>query len=104
MFLVIYIPVVSVVPIACVQTPPPPSPSVDKTLLDLQNSFCPTQPHSITANYYIKTNEIPEELSRENLVSSHVKISPLLWLHNKSRLSHQKTIKVKWFDSSWMSI
>ena len=49
-------------------------------------------------------NEIPSELSRENLISPHVKItcylvkiSPLLWLHNKSRLSHQKTIKVKWF-------
>ena len=27
-----------------------------------------------------------------NMLSSHVKISPLLWLHNKSRLSHQKTI------------
>ena len=25
-----------------------------------------------------------------NMLSSHVKISPLLWLHNKSRLSHQK--------------
>ena len=50
--------------------------------------------------YYINTNEIPGELSRENLVSSHVKISPLLWLHNKSRLSHQKAIKVKWFGSS----
>ena len=32
-----------------------------------------------------------------NMLSSHVKISPLLWLHNKSRLSHQKTIKVEWF-------
>ena len=40
--------------------------------------------------YYINTNEIPGELSRENLISSHVKISPLLWLHNESRLSHQK--------------
>ena len=48
---------------------------------------------------------MPGELSRENLIftcennmlSSHVKISPLLWLHNKSHLSHQKTIKVKWF-------
>ena len=31
-------------------------------------------------------------------LSSHVKISPLLWLHNiKSRLSHQKTVQVKWF-------
>ena len=26
--------------------------------------------------YYINTNEIPGELSRENLISSHVKISP----------------------------
>ena len=39
------------------------------------------------------------------LISSHVKItcylyvkiSPLLGLQNKSRLSHQKAIKVKWF-------
>ena len=37
-------------------------------------------------NYYINTNEIPGELSRENMISSHVKRSPLLWLHNKSRL------------------
>ena len=50
--------------------------------------------------YYINANEIPGELSRENLISSHVKISPLLWLHNKSHLSHQKTIKVKWFGIS----
>ena len=34
------------------------------------------------------------------MLSSLVKISPLLWLHNKSRLSHQKTGKVKWFGSS----
>ena len=39
-----------------------------------------------------------------NMLSSHVKISPLLWLHNKSRLSHQKTIKVKWFGSSLVFI
>ena len=31
-------------------------------------------------------------LSRENLISSHVKISLLLWLHDKLHLSHQKTI------------
>ena len=54
--------------------------------------------------YYINTNEIPGELLRENLISSHVKISPLLWLHNKSRLSHQKTIKVKWFGISLVFI
>ena len=52
------------------------------------------------SDYYINTNEILGELSRENLISSHVKISPLLWVHNKPRLSHQKTIKVKWFGIS----
>ena len=36
---------------------------------------------------YINTNEIPGELSRENMISSHVKRSSLLWLHNKWRLS-----------------
>ena len=36
--------------------------------------------------YYINTSEIPSELSRENFISSHVKRSPSLWLHNKSRL------------------
>ena len=30
--------------------PPRPSASVDNTLLDLQNSSLPTQPHSIIAN------------------------------------------------------
>ena len=30
--------------------------------------------------YIINTNEIPGELSRENMISSHVKRSPLLWL------------------------
>ena len=54
--------------------------------------------------YYINTNEIPGELSRENLISSHVKISPSLWQHNKSRLSHQKTIKEKWFGISLLFI
>ena len=34
------------------------------------------------------------------MLSSHVKISPLLWLHNKLRLSHQKTIKVRASDIS----
>ena len=31
--------------------PPRPSASVDNTLLDLQNSSYPTQPHSIIAKY-----------------------------------------------------
>ena len=54
--------------------------------------------------YYINTNEISGELSGENLISSHVKILPLLWLHNYSCLSHQKTIKVKWFGISLVFI
>ena len=40
--------------------------------------------------YYINTNEIPGELSRENTISSHVKRLRLLWLHDTSRLSQQK--------------
>ena len=39
-----------------------------------------------------------------NMLSSRVKMSLLLWLHNKSHLSHQKTIKVKWFGSSLVFI
>ena len=39
-----------------------------------------------------------------NMLSSHVKISPLLWLHNKSHISHKKTIKVKWFGISLVFI
>ena len=42
--------------------------------------------------YYVNTNEIPSELSCESLISSHVKISPLLRLPNKPHLSDQKTI------------
>ena len=53
----------------------------------------------ITALYYMDTNEIPGELSRENMISSqcendmlssHVKRSRLLWLHDTSRLVQQK--------------
>ena len=54
--------------------------------------------------YYVNTNEIPGELSHENLMFSHVKMSPLLWLHNKLHLSHQKISKVKWFGISLVFI
>ena len=60
--------------------------------------------------YYINTNEIAGERKLDiftcenNMLSSRVKISPLLWLHDKSRLSHQKTIKVKWFGISLVFI
>ena len=64
--------------------------------------------------YYINTNEIPGELLCENILYiftrennmlfSHVKISPLLWLHNKSRLSQEKTVSVKSFGISLVSL
>ena len=43
--------------------------------------------------FLYNTNEIPGELSSENLVSSHVKIYISPWLHNKSRLSHQVLLR-----------
>ena len=60
----------------------------------------------VTSIYFINTNEIPSELSCENLKTSshvkitcyqftchwHVKISLLLWLHKKPHLSDPKTI------------
>ena len=38
------------------------------------------------------------------MLFSHVKISTLLWLHNKSRLSKEKTVSVKWFGISLVFI
>ena len=35
--------------------PPRPLASVDNTLLDLQNSSYPTQPHSVIAKYHFRT-------------------------------------------------
>ena len=46
--------------------------------------------------YYINTSEIPRELSRENFISSHVKRSPSLWLHNKSHLWKQADLVFHW--------
>ena len=43
----------------------------------------------INCIYYIDTSEIPSELCRENFISSHMKRSPSLWLHNKSHLWKQ---------------
>ena len=37
--------------------------------------------------YYINTTEIPTVLWRENFISSHVKRSPSLWLHNKQNIT-----------------
>ena len=40
--------------------------------------------------YYINTNEIPGNLSRENFISSHVKRSLVLWWYSDSRLSQRR--------------
>ena len=38
------------------------------------------------------------------MLFSRVKISPLRWLHNKSRLSQEKTVSLKWFGISLVFI
>ena len=44
--------------------------SVDNILLDLQNSICPTQPHSIVANYLLFVRIMfPERVSQEKFHS-----------------------------------
>ena len=50
--------------------PPRPSALEDNTLLDLQNSSYPTQPHSIIANYYFMASS----------VSGQGESNPALWL------------------------
>ena len=52
-----------------------PKAEVDNTLRDLQNSSYPTKAELNNLLYYINTSEIPSELSRENFISSHVKIT-----------------------------
>ena len=47
--------------------PPRPSASVDNTLLDLQNSSYPTQPHSIIAKYFYAGSE-------EVLIGQYIKL------------------------------
>ena len=49
--------------------------------------------------YYMNTSEIPSKLSRESFISSPVKRSPSLWLHNKSRLSKQADLVFLAFNS-----
>ena len=44
-------------------------------------------------NFRAKTEHL--HTSENEMLSSHVKRSPLLWLHNKSRISRQKGVKVK---------
>ena len=62
-----------------------PSASVDNTLLDLQNSSYPTQPHSIIAKYpdYLNFNERDHIISRKFIaIVSVAPITPRLKLIN----------------------
>ena len=42
-------------------------------------------------------------IRENNMLSSHVKMSPLLRLHNKSRVSHQKLVKGNGLVFHWCS-
>ena len=53
--------------------PPRPSASVDNTLLDLQNSSYPTQPHSIIAKYAARYSDLETTVNESNcLVTVHL--------------------------------
>ena len=52
----------------------------------------------------INTSEIPLELSHGIMISSHVKRSLLLWLHNKTRLSPQKKKSFKKNGSEFLML
>ena len=52
--------------------PPWPSASVDNTLLDLQNSSYPTQPHSIIAKYVYFT-KLTKDFKNSNCATPDTK-------------------------------
>ena len=61
--------------------PPRPSASVDNTLLDLQNSSYPTQPHSIIAKYNIVlvicTRDTSEKQNKQTAYNNN--LGAFLW-------------------------
>ena len=72
-------------------TLPTSKPGVGKIVIIICFSFWYFERKPIAYNiyiYYINTHEIPGKLSRKKTISSRLKRSPLLWLHNKSRLLH----------------
>ena len=54
--------------------PPRPSASVDNTLLDLQNSSYPTQPHSIIAKYSVLNLDMILQLKYMPIVMNPARI------------------------------
>ena len=74
-------------------------PSWFKSHLEIRNIYI----------YFINTNEITGELSRENMISSHgiftcEKITVAIGPHNKLRLSQPNDIYMKWYGISLVFI
>ena len=52
--------------------PPRPSASVDNTLLNLQNSSYPTQPHSVITKYTVATTILHDAIARSSLILASI--------------------------------
>ena len=50
---------------------------------------------------FVWKHDIFTKNCENNMLSSHMKRSPLLWLHDKLYLSQQKNFKVKWLVFHW---
>ena len=65
---------------------------------DINNNFYHVKKKRKKYQVSFRVKTLYSVFTRENhMLCSHVKSSPLLWLHNKSRFSQQKTIQLKWF-------
>ena len=67
----------------------------------LRSLLCPKIEFINTVYLYIDTNEIPGELSHENMLSSHMKRSPLLSGYIINRAFHRKSC---WSEMVWYFI
>ena len=71
--------------------PPRPSASVDNTLLDLQNSSYPPQPHSIIANNYL-SNYTKYKYCYSNISVRHLCKGPMLTMVPKKSSKYARGI------------
>ena len=77
--------------------PPRPSASVDNTLIDLQNSSFPTQPHSIIAKYFrLQKNSASWEYSRKSGAGA---VSSLC--AGPFRPLRRRHSEIQWVDEQW---
>ena len=78
--------------------PPRPSASVDNTLLDLQNSSYPTQPHSIIAKYSLSRRRIIVLVWFQNWTNVEIIIFIIqfqrMWSLNSGRCCHKVGIRL----------